>query len=651
MTNASTLAATLGLALLGGTFTWWALKFGAYFGTVMYPGVTLLGIGSAVLVFAAPWRASLALSARTRIALIGLVALATWSALSALWSPTPDIAVEDAQRMIGYALCFGLGIWTCVLLEHRMELSVLPVVVAAGLVALVTLITLAVASGPGNLLDEDGGTLQYPLGYRNANAAFFLIAFWPAVCLASSAGVARAVRIGAFVTATGCFEVAILCQSRGTILAFAVGAIVLLISSPARVVTLTRMTAVLPAIPCFFAASALFQTVSENPGFGQVTDEINIAGILGLAGLAVSLVLSLFVVGFVRSPKRPVWATRNRLRALLAAGLLAIVGLLALQAHAIGEGVSDKADEFLSGGADLRGESNRFALNAGSGRVEIWRVAIGVAETDPVFGDGGGGFQFRHNREREDPNQLARDAHSVELEMFSELGGVGVALFATVIIAAFAAAVRTRKLGPSAAMLASGALAAGAYWLVHASIDWFWPYPAVTAPVFALLGAAAAPTLLMPRRTGRPRGRRALLALIVVFTLTLVPPFVSQSLVERSFETFRSDAGGTYRDLDLARNLNPLSDAPALTEGSIALALEDEERAIDAFREATRVRPEEYVGHFFLALLYTEAGDPEAARAELAQVEELNPLEQRIGKIRKGIEAAERDAARSPPSP
>ena len=42
---------------------------------------------------------------------------------------------------------------------------------------------------------------------------------------------------------------------------------------------------------------------------------------------------------------------------------------------------------------------------------------------------------------------------------------------------------------------------------------------------------------------------------------------------------------------------------PALTEGSIALALDDRERAIDAFREAIRKRPEEYVGHFFLALI------------------------------------------------
>ena len=91
------IAATLAMGLLTGTFTWWALKFGAYFGTVMYPGVALLGVGMAVMLGAAPWRASLALSGRTRLALFSLVALVFWSALSALWSPTPDIAIEDAR--------------------------------------------------------------------------------------------------------------------------------------------------------------------------------------------------------------------------------------------------------------------------------------------------------------------------------------------------------------------------------------------------------------------------------------------------------------------------------------------------------------------------------------------------------------------------
>ena len=89
----------------------------------------------------------------------------------------------------------------------------------------------------------------------------------------------------------------------------------------------------------------------------------------------------------------------------------------------------DRAAEFCEGEADLSGSSSRLTLNAGSNRCEIWRVAMDVSGDDPIFGEGGGGFQFRYNQERDDPNQLARDAHCVELEMLSELGVVGLVLF------------------------------------------------------------------------------------------------------------------------------------------------------------------------------------------------------------------------------
>jgi tetratricopeptide (TPR) repeat protein len=303
----------------------------------------------------------------------------------------------------------------------------------------------------------------------------------------------------------------------------------------------------------------------------------------------------------------------------------------------------DKFDEFLGGEPDLTEESSRFTLNAGSNRSEVWKVALAVAGDDPIFGEGGGGFQFRYNQERDDPNQLARDAHSVELEMLSELGIVGLTLFVLAMTGAFAGAWRARRLGPSAAQLSCGALAAGAYWLTHASLDWFWPFPAVTGPALALLGAAAAPALLMPERVDAPSGRRAVLVALVVFVLLLIPPFLSERLVDRSVDTFRADTQQAYDDLALARDLNPLSDQPALTEGSIALALKDNERAIESFREAIRKRPEEYVGHFFLALIYAKS-DPAQARTELAVVAELNPLEQRIDEIRKRIDKAERQA-------
>ena len=639
------LAACFALGLLGGAFTWWALKFGAYFGTVMYPGVALLGVGTILLLGTAPLRASFALSGSTKLCLLSLVGLATWSLASALWSPSPDIAVEDAQRMIGYALCFGLGAWSCALLGRRMELAVLPVVGAAGVVALVTLVSMLLTDDPSRFLEEDG-TLEFPLGYRNATAAFFLIGFWPALSLAASRTSHRAVRVLGFVAATACFEVAVLCQSRGAILGFAVGFVVLIATAPARLTILTRFAAILPALPCFILASDLYEAARTAPELADTLGEVNAAGAWGLAGLAASCALGFVVTGFHSEVARPAWATPARIWAGIAAFVALTFAVVTITLGSPFTFAGDKVDEFLGGEPDLAEESNRFTLNAGSNRSEVWRVALVISGDDPILGQGGGGFQFRYLEEREDPDQLARDAHSVELEMLTELGIVGLALFLLAMLGAFAGAWRARRLGPASAQLSCGALAAGAYWLTHASLDWFWPYPAVTAPALALLGAAAAPALMMTQRKVASSGRRIVLAVLAVFVATLVPPFLSERLIERSFDTFRSDTKQAYDDLALARDLNPLSDMPALTEGSIALALKDRKRAIDAYREAIRERPEEYVGHFFLALVYAKS-DAEKARRELAVVAELNPLEPRIEEIQEQIDRAERQASGS----
>ena len=632
----ATIAAILALGFLGGTLTWWTLKEGGYFGRVMYPGVGLLGLGLILLLATAPRRAVLRVPGLARVGIYGLLALGAWSLASALWSPTPDIAVQDAQRIVGYAIFFVLGIWACALLRHRMELAMLPLVVAAAIAAIAALVTLAFADAPLSYLEEDG-TLQYPLGYRNANAAFFLVALWPALALAGSPRVAKAIRVGAFVAATACIQIALLSQSRGSIIGAGAAIVVYLLAARNRLAALAwLLLAILPAAPTVLDSVALFDAAKVSENLESAVDEMNSAGASGLVRLAVAAVVCLVAL-WIEPRIRISHKVGNRV--LAAAVVVMAVGVVAATGNPI-TWAGDRATEFFEGEPDLSESSSRLTLNAGSNRSEIWRVSVEASGDDPIFGLGGGGFQFYFNRERDDPGQLARDAHSVELEMLTELGVVGLALFAIAMVGAFGAAIRARKLGPAAAQLSCGALAAGAYWLAHASIDWFWPYPAVTAGALALLGAASGPSLLTG--AARPGGRRALIAGIGVFIALLVPPMLSELLVERSFDTFRTDPDQAYEDLDLARDLNPLSDQPALSEGAIALALDDRERSIAAFREAIREHPEEYAGHYFLAKLFART-DPDQARAELAAVEELNPLEPKIDAIRRQIEATEEE--------
>ena len=130
-----------------------------------------------------PLARDLALSRPVLLALGCMLGLAAWSLLSVLWSPSPDVAVADAQRIAGYGICFTLGLWLCNLLGPRMYLGLTPIAIAGGIAGLVAAGALLMGDDITTYLEGDG-TLQHPLGYRNANAAFFAIAAWPALQLA-----------------------------------------------------------------------------------------------------------------------------------------------------------------------------------------------------------------------------------------------------------------------------------------------------------------------------------------------------------------------------------------------------------------------------------------------------------------------------------
>ncbi len=228
------------------------------------------------------------------------------------------------------------------------------------------------------------------------------------------------------------------------------------------------------------------------------------------------------------------------------AGLVAVVlaGSVAFVA-AVGNPVDwiDKRVSQLGSGRepDLRGQSSRFAaVNAETQRPGIWRVALLDAREHPLLGEGGGGFLYSYLRERNpDTPESVRDAHSVELEILSEFGVPGLLLFGGAIGAAGFGAMRARRLGPEPAWLSIFALTAGAYWLAHASLDWFWPYPALTAPVFALLGSACAPALRSAGDAPRGHGRRWLTAGAVALAISAVPPFLSHRYVDDAYDEWR----------------------------------------------------------------------------------------------------------------
>jgi len=636
--RATNLAAWIALFTLAGVWSWWAAKEGAYFGAVMYPGLVVLCAGLLLVSSRAAWRPALVLSLPAKVTLGALIALGAWSALSAIWSPAPDIAVADAQRILGYALAFGLGIWLSVLAGKRVHLAMVPLAVAgvvAGGVALVALLT-----GDDYGLYVDEGTLQYPLGYRNANAAFFLIAMWPAVTLAAANRLDWRFRALALGAATLCLELAALSQSRGSMIGVAVALVVFLVASRERARALAWLVlAVVPAAMVIPALADLYQTADLESYRG--TAELRAAGRAALAGalLAIPLGAAATLLGRRRrvTPRRLAQANRG---VAIGATLLVLAGAGAFTV-ATGDPfgwIGDRVDEFLTQGSpgSSAETSSRFGVNAGSERDDLWRVALDDAGDDPLLGTGGGAFQYTYLLKRgEEGIESVKDAHSVELETLSELGVPGLSLFALAIAAAAAGAWRARGLGVPAAALSTCALAAAAYWLAHSSLDWFWTYPAVTAPVLALLGSAAGSAAVAGKA---PTGRWRSVAFVcaVVLAISVVPPYLAERYVDAAYGGWRTDPARAQADLDRARDLNPLSIEPLLAEGGIARASGDREHAIAAFEAIVQERPEEWASHYFLAELHRRS-NPARAQSELANALRLNPRSDLLDDLRERV--------------
>jgi hypothetical protein len=638
------LPAALLLVALALVWTWWAWRQGAYFGIVFYPGAIALVVLLLLLLAAAPWRASLRLSPGASISLIALLMLGGWTLLSMLWSPAPGEALSDGARVLLYALSFVLGLWLVHLLAGRPLLSLLPLAAAGGIAAVATAITLVTGEDLERYLEIDG-TLEFPIGYRNANAAFFLIAVWPALALAGSHRVdwrLRGVMLGC---ATLCAEIGVLTQSRGSILALLAATFVWLLLSPWRVRSLAWL--VLALVP---AAVALPWLLDVYQSFNADEPTLATLGDAGWAMIATSAAAVVLGAAFARLEPEPgdSRALARPLLAPLAAGAGAVVLATLAVFLAAGEDPVDFVNQRVAEVREaktprLSSEATRFSVSAGSTRSELWRVAWKDARENPVLGEGAGGFEYSYLRDRR-IDTTVRDAHSVEMELASELGFPGVAMFAAVVIGAAAAGLRSRRLDPGSATLAAAALAAGAYWLVHTSIDWFWTFPGLTAPVFGLLGSAAAPAALDPRRLGPRPGRVAVAVVAIIAAVATVPLYLSERYTRDAYSHWRSDLQRAYSDLDRAADLNPFAHEPLLAEGAIAREARDRERAAKAFRAAIERTPDEWASHYLLGRVL-ERDDPDRAEREFAIAAALNPrsdvVRGALSEVRERVRRAE----------
>lgn len=440
------------------------------------------GVTLAVLVATTPARELVPRAPATRVALVAAVAYAAWIALSATWAPVPDFAGDDAERALLYAVVLAAA---ALAFRDGAAARALEPAFAAGTVIVIGY-GLAGRLLPGVVTQHPQtsavGRLDQPLTYWNATGALAALGLVLCARLAGDRERPAALRAAAAAAAVplgmGCY----LSFSRGAVAALAAGLLALAVLAPTwaqlRAVLLIVISAAAGALPA--AASGAVRALEGSTATREREGAIVLVVALVLMAGAALAARALAAGGEDRLPlpRHAGWIAAALIAALLVVPIVAAGG---------------KQQAPPATGAT----SERLA-SLGSNRYAYWRVALDTGADHPLKGVGASGFRGAWLQHR-DVDENVRDAHSLELETFAELGLVGVALLAA-LLAGVALSVRTAVRADP--VLAAGPVAALVAYAFHGALDWDWEMPALTLVAVVLAGAL----LTAPRRSAAPRG-------------------------------------------------------------------------------------------------------------------------------------------------
>jgi hypothetical protein len=555
----------------------------------------------------------------TQYLLLGaLMALLTWTALSLAWTDSNERTTVEIGRVVFYigvvALVAGFvdrGNW-------REVLAGLYCVVAVVL-ALALLSRVFPDAFPTGYLTNGrpGKRLGYPFGYWNALGCFVAMLVGPALLISASE---RRLTIRALALSTLAIAVPVgyLTYSRGAIGATALALVVALLVSRSRWTVLIHAAA---AAAVGALAVAVIRAHSEI-AFGRAVDgRWALLGVVG-AGLATLAVVGA-ATGRLGLDRRARLPTRVG-RPMAAVGVVAVVAV----AVVIGPGLTERAWDSFTETTETTSSTDAAArLSDLSGpRIKLWRSALRAADDEIAHGIGAGTFEFWWDR---DPHYAGyvRDAHNLYLETLAELGIVGLALLAAVLLAALiGVAAAARSLPDETAAYAFAALATAATWALVAGYDWMWESTAVTTLMLGAVASALASGSL-PRQAGLPLWGRAIGVLgCLLATIVLLPSLASTSQVRGSEQA----AARGDLDLALSRARDAVGDEPWASTPYLQRALVEELRgelrasAQDAQRAADR-EPVNYRPWLILARVQAERGWTGAALAAYRRAKEAKP--------------------------
>ncbi len=622
-------------------FVWMAADEGGFHGTTFLPMTLVLLALLVVGLLALP----LPRPSRAQWVAIGLIAgYAAWSYLSIVWADQQGMAWDGANRTAMYAIVLALfALWPI----RGPVAAAIAAAYALGIagVGVVELLRAAATDNPIAFLDE--GRFHEPTGYANSNVALWMTAFWPALLLAGRRELPAWLR-GPLLGSAGLLAaLAMLGQSRGWAVIMPVMILLAVALVPGRGRTIAAFALVTVAVAAI--SSPLLEVYRQfdadtvgSQGMTEATRATLVAFVLlTFAGVAWALV-----------DRAPVIASRQRrqLGMVLAVGF-AVTCLAGVAAFSVvrGNPLSETADawnEFKDGEADSSSGSARLGTIGGSYRYNYWEVAWESFEKNPLIGIGADNFgreYLLHGESRQTPAY----PHSVEMRTLSQTGLIGALLLLGGIVAALIAAARPiRRAEGIAPVVAGTGVVVFAYFIAHGSLDWFWEFPALGAPAFALLGMATAISSRSDLGDETPAARRAAIGGVVVLALALAASLAVPWLAERELRSARELAGedpaAALSKLDRAAELNPLSPLPDKTAAVIERQLGDLQGSEQRFRETLEVDPGDPFVYLQLATIASATGRNGEAMTNIRRARELNPLDAVTKQVQRRLQRGQK---------
>jgi hypothetical protein len=576
------------------------IAFGAEGGTELTRAtITEMAIviaAGCVLAAAFLWGRSSTSAGITTLLLFTLFAFLT--AISVLWSITPELTYVEAGRTFAYLALFGAAIAAGRLLPRAAPGLLLGLFIGA-----VVPVGYALASRvwPGALAENEvSNRLGQPFDYWNALGCVAAMAVPAALWLGSRRTGSPTMRVVAY-PAMGAFILAILLtQSRGAAAAALIGAIGWFALVPLRLRSLPVV--LFPA----GAASAVALWALSKDAFSKSLQPLaakeDVAGEFGALVLLMLALLLLVGAAVEATAARRVPSARLRRRIGIAmVSVACLVPLVAFTSVAFSDrGIGDRIDELTSETKVAPQEGGGRVFAASSSRGKYWREAFRVFDDRPLEGVGAGAYAVGRLRHRTDAS-VTRHAHGWIPQTAADLGIIGLVLTTLLGLAWALAAVSATNLLPRRLLRGGsgdeplprrdwdeGRIALVALTLVpivfavQSLVDWTWFIPEPAAMALVSAGFVAGRD---PRWSGdtserepirwRPAGGRIVAAVVTLLTAGLLAwaiwqPEASDRATnnalaladERKFDT-------AIEQTEHARELNPLTPDPLLVRAAI----------------------------------------------------------------------------------